>query len=138
MSRPAPSHRNAPSSAGDSDSDADRHERERGLWVQRRWDGICLERAENLAQQYREELEALRRANELARIQEEWEDRCHCGRRYSLCTREQRLARHTRPSEIYIPNPTQPRRCFVTGIDLTNSDEGVECEFEVDLKGKAK
>lgn len=135
MSRPAPK-RDAPSSS-DSDSDADRRERERGLGFRRRWEGIRLERAENLAQQYREELEALRRANELARIQEEWEDRCHCGRRYSLCTREQRLARHTRPSEIYIPNPTQPRR-FVTGIDLTNSDEGVECEFEVDLKGKAK
>ena len=157
MSRPAPSHRDAPSSASDTDSDAHmrsdsssssdsdsdsprrieirRRKREYLRWLQRRRESILRER-ENVAQQHREEIEAQRRANELARIQAEWEDRCHCGLRYSLCTRAQRLARYPRPSEIYVPDPTRPRqqRRFVTGIDLTNSDEGVERVLEIKIK----
>lgn len=97
--------------------------------------GARAERAENEAQRVRDILEDQRRKNELARLEAmaaEWEDRCHCGGRYSLCTVAQRLARYRRPSEIYVHDPTRPPpRRFVTGIDFTKSDEGVEAEFEV-------
>jgi len=154
MSRPAPSsesiatsdseaHMRSDPSPSSSDADADaprrieirKRKREFRRGLQRRRKFLRREHAENVAQQYRESLEAQRRANELARLQE-WEDRCHCGGRYSLCTRAQRLARYRRPSEIYVPNPTQPpQRRLVTGIDLTNSDEGVEVELAVKIKG---
>jgi hypothetical protein len=152
MSRPAPSsiatsdseaHMRSDTSSSSSDSDADaprrielrRRKRVFRRWLRRRSKYLRRERAENVAERHREQLEVQRRANELARLQE-WEDRCHCGGRYSLCTRAQRLARYRRPSEIYVPNPTQPpQRRIVTGIDLTNSDEGVEVELAVKIKG---
>jgi hypothetical protein len=118
-----------PRTSDDEDDDVDPR-------LQRQWENIRRERAENVAQRSREVLDTQRRANELARIEAEWEDRCHCGRRYSLCTLAQRLARYPRPSEIYVPDPTRPpQRRIVTGIDLTDSDEGVEVELEVKIKG---